>query len=144
LRFEVDLQVTGMYFCKKNRFMKTLVLEISEYKKKEFGLLLQELRKLNIRILSIDGKAVTDNEQSAQIAQTPAEGTEVHARATPEKSGVVTKRTTRSARKPGKEADKTGKPQPWHFSNHVFPDAETQTFNRQEIYEDAEWEKNLH
>jgi hypothetical protein len=143
LQRNVDLQAPGVYFCKK-KFMKTLVLEISEHKKKEFGLLLQELRRLNIRILSIDGKAVTDNEQSAQIAQTPSEGTEVYARATPEKGAVATKKTTRSARKPGKEADKTGKPQPWHFSNHVFPGVETKTFSREEIYEDAEWEKNLH
>jgi len=32
----------------------------------------------------------------------------------------------------------------WEFSNHNFPFPEGATFSREEIYEDADWEKNLY
>lgn len=32
----------------------------------------------------------------------------------------------------------------WRFSDHVFHGVEHKTFSREEIYEDADWEKNLH
>lgn len=44
-------------------------------------------------------------------------------------------------------ADSEGRPAndiQWRFSDHVFPGVENKTFNREEIYEDADWEKNLH
>ena len=40
--------------------------------------------------------------------------------------------------------DKPSKNIEWKFSDHVFPEIENQTFSREEIYEDADWEKNLY
>jgi len=40
--------------------------------------------------------------------------------------------------------DKPPKNIEWKFSDYVFPEIENQTFSREEIYEDADWEKNLY
>jgi len=40
--------------------------------------------------------------------------------------------------------EKLAKDIQWRFSDHVFQGVEHKTFSREEIYEDADWEKNLH
>lgn len=131
--------------------MKTLVLDVTEQKKKAFGQLLRELKRLDIRVLSIDGKAVTDMEELTRIAESPTESTgkQVPLSAQQRTTNVVQTgaRSSHPAPKPakaGKRKVKTAQTTSWQFSDHIFPGVETKTFSRQEIYEDAEWEKNLH
>lgn len=131
--------------------MRTLVLEINEQKKREIEQLLVELKRLNIRILSVDGKAVTDMEEIGKIVEAPAGSVRVQA------ATVVQTNTTQALQKGarkassslkttkgGKRKNKSDETVSWQFSNHVFPGIAQKTFSRQEIYEDAEWEKNLH
>lgn len=131
--------------------MRTLVLEINEQKKREIEQLLLELKRLNIRILFVDGKAVTDMEEIGKIVEAPAGSVRVQA------ATVVQTNTTQALQKgarkassslkttkEGKRKNKSDETVSWQFSNHVFPGIAQKTFSRQEIYEDAEWEKNLH
>lgn len=131
--------------------MKTLVLEINEQKKQAFGQLLQELKRLNIRIFSIDGQAVTDTEEVVQIDEAPADANQVPAAPMFQKSVTnVSKKVTRKTRATPKIARSTqhksqrGEAVSWQFSNHILPGIAQKTFSREEIYEDAAWKKNLH
>lgn len=111
--------------------MRTSALEIDKQKKDELRRLLRDLKRLNIHVVSSDGKVVTNVQEIVRIAKAQSNAASAKQRKTSKRS-VPTQQS------------KTRQTMSWHFSNHVFPGVETQTFSRQEIYEDAEWEKNLH
>ena len=104
------------FFCKKIQPIK-LVLEIKNPGEWEALLFFLQQKGIDFRLT---GK----KEDTAATAKPPAAGSSANDVSAPK--------------------EKLDKDIEWVFSNYHFPFPEGTTFRREEIYEDADWEKNLH